>query len=77
MPQAQAQLSLPSARRSGMDVFHTGFLIVDGDTLVLRNAAKSRGRVLDQRLADFLDLNGTRQVMILRPQELGELDLVG
>jgi hypothetical protein len=65
------------SRRSGMDVFHTGFLIVDGDTLVLRNAAKSRGRVLDQRLADFLDLNGTRQVMILRPQELGELDLVG
>jgi hypothetical protein len=64
------------SQRPGIDVFHTGILIVEADTLVLRNAAKSRGRVLDQRLADFLDFNGTRQVMILRPQELGELDLI-
>jgi len=60
-----------------MDVFHTGVLIVDSETLILRNAAKSQGRVLDQRLADFLDFNGTRQVMILRPQEFGELDTLG
>jgi N-acetylmuramoyl-L-alanine amidase-like protein len=64
------------SQRPGIDVFHTGFLIVDSDTLLLRNAAKSRGRALDQRLADFLDFNGTRQIMILRPQELGELDLI-
>lgn len=64
------------SQRPGIDIFHTGFLVVDSDTLVLRNAAKSRGRVLDQRLSEFLDFNGTRQVMILRPQELGELDLV-
>jgi hypothetical protein len=64
------------SQRPGMDVFHTGFLIVDSETLVLRNAAKSRGRVLDQRLSEFLDFNGTRQVMILRPQEVGDLDLI-
>ena len=65
------------SQRPGMDVFHTGVLIVDSETLILRNAAKSQGRVLDQRLADFLDFNGTRQVMILRPQEFGELDTLG
>jgi Protein of unknown function (DUF1460) len=64
------------SRRSDTDVFHTGILIVDSKTLVLRNAAKSRGRVLDQRLADFFDFSGARQVMILRPQETGEVDLV-
>ena len=64
------------SQRPGIDVFHTGILIVDVETLWLRNAAKSRGRVLDQRLSDFLDYNGTRQVMILRPQEIGELDLL-
>jgi hypothetical protein len=64
------------SRRPGIDVFHTGFLIVSANTLWLRNAAKSKGRVLDQRLGDFFDFNGTRHVMILRPQELGELDQI-
>jgi Holliday junction resolvase-like predicted endonuclease len=64
------------SQRPGMDVFHTGILIAESETLVLRNAAKSRGRVLDQRLSEFFAFNGARHVMILRPQEIGELDLI-
>jgi hypothetical protein len=59
------------SRRPGIDYFHTGFIVVgkDGD-LKLRHAAKSRGRVLDQPLAQFFTENGVQHLTLLRPQEV-------
>lgn len=58
------------SERSGLDYFHTGFIIVDGDGKVwLRHASQSRGRVLDETLTRFLAKNGVRRVTLLRPQE--------
>lgn len=61
------------SRRPRLDYFHTGFVIVrpDGE-LLLRHAARSRGRVLDERLAQFLSVNRVRRVTLLRPLELVE-----
>jgi len=59
------------SRRPGIDYFHTGFIVVgEGDALILRHAAKSRGRVLDQKLEHFIAENGVRHVSLLRPQEV-------
>jgi len=58
------------SQRRGLDYFHTGFIVVaDNDVLMLRHAAKSRGRVLDERLDRFVAQNGVRRVTLLRPQE--------
>jgi len=59
------------SRRPGIDYFHTGFIVVTKDgALVLRHAARSRGRVLDQHFAQFVAENGVRAVSLLRPQEM-------
>ena len=48
-----------------------GFVVVDKDgVLWLRHAAKSKGRVLDQKLEHFIAENGVRHVSLLRPQEM-------
>jgi hypothetical protein len=58
------------SRRSDLDVFHTGFVVVDGDgDLWLRHAARSRGRVADSSLALFLKQNHVRAVTLLRPRD--------
>ena len=58
------------SHRPRLDYFHIGFVVVasDGD-LLLRHAARSRGRVLDQRLTHFLAANRVRRVTLLRPLE--------
>jgi hypothetical protein len=59
------------SQRPAIDFFHTGFIIVDRDgVLWLRHAARSKGRVLDQRLVQFIAGNRVRHVTLLRPQEL-------
>ena len=59
------------SRRPGIDYFHTGFIVVGKDgELLLRHAAKSKGRVLDQTLSAFIAVNGVRHVSLLRPQEV-------
>jgi hypothetical protein len=59
------------SRRPGIDYFHTGFLVTGKDGgQMLRHAAKSRGRVLDQKLEHFIAENGVRHVSLLRPQEV-------
>lgn len=59
------------SRRPGIDYFHTGFVVIGRNgTPVLRHAARSRGRVLDQPFAQFVAGNGVRAVSLLRPQEL-------
>jgi hypothetical protein len=58
------------SQRPGLDFFHTGFVVVDeAGELHLRHAAKSKRRVLDERLAPFLAVNRVRYVTLLRPQE--------
>lgn len=58
------------SRRPRLDYFHIGFVVVGPDgELLLRHAARSRGRVLDQRLAHFLAVNRVRRVTLLRPLE--------
>lgn len=58
------------SRRPRLDYFHIGFVVVgpDGD-LLLRHAARSHGRVLDERLAHVLSVNRVREVTVLRPLE--------
>jgi len=61
------------SRRPRLDYFHTGFVIVRSDgELLLRHATRSRGRVLDERLAHFLAVNRVRRVTLLRPLEPAE-----
>lgn len=58
------------SQRPGLDYFHTGFVVVTDDgRLILRHAAKSRGRVLDQPLSRFLGDNGAQAVTLLRVKE--------
>jgi hypothetical protein len=58
------------SRRSRLDFFHTGLIIIgkDGKPL-LRHASQSGGRVIDQRMDRFLAENGVRHVTLLRPLE--------
>jgi hypothetical protein len=58
------------SRQPNLDFFHTGF-IAFGKTgaLLLRHASKSRHRVLDERIEQFVTANGVRYVSLLRPQE--------
>jgi hypothetical protein len=59
------------SRRPGIDYFHTGFIVIAKDGgLWLRHAARSKGRVLDQRLSQFFTANGVQHVTLLRPQEV-------
>jgi hypothetical protein len=56
--------------RSGLDYFHTGFVIVDAaGNIRLRHASKSRGRVLDEDLNRFVARTRVKRVTLLRPQE--------
>jgi len=58
------------SQRTGLDYFHTGFVVVDAKgNLWLRHAARSQGRVLDDSLARFMSVNGVRAVTVVRPQE--------
>ncbi len=58
------------SRRSSLDYFHTGFLMLDGkDALLLRHASESHGRVVNERMDRFLAVNRPRYVTVLRPTE--------
>jgi hypothetical protein len=53
--------------RPGLDYYHTGFVAFgrNGEVL-LRNASRSRGRVLDETMAAFAAANPVRYVTVLR-----------
>ena len=58
------------SRRSNLDYFHTGFIAFDKTgVLLLRHASQSRNRVLDERMDQFIAVNGVRYVTLVRPQE--------
>ena len=56
--------------RPNLDYFHVGFVIFGSrGELLLRHAAESRRRVLDQRMDTFIAVNRVGYVTLLRPLE--------
>ena len=59
------------SRRLDLDYFHCGLVVVEPKgPLLLRHAAESRHRVLDERMDRFLARYNVRYVTLLRPEEL-------
>ncbi|MEJ2375572.1 MAG: DUF1460 domain-containing protein [Pseudolabrys sp.] len=64
------------SHRADLDYFHAGMIVREhGGALLLRHAAESRGRVLDQRLANFLARWRVRYVTLVRPLDSADLAL--
>jgi hypothetical protein len=58
------------SHRADLDYFHSGFIVFGpGRVLLLRSAAESRRRVVDEDMGGFLARYGVRYVSVLRPQE--------
>ncbi len=58
------------SQRPNLDFFHTGLVIFDDDgALMLRSAALSRRRVVDEPMARFLTVNNVQYVALLRALE--------
>jgi hypothetical protein len=56
-------------QRPNLDYFHIGFVMFDdGGRFMLRHAARSRGRVVDERMDSFVTVNRVRYMTLLRPQ---------
>ncbi len=58
-----------ASTRPGLDVFHAGIAVWSGGALRMRHASRSRGRVVEQDLAEFLDANTMAGVIVARPVE--------
>jgi hypothetical protein len=56
--------------RAGLDYYHTGFVTFgrNGEVL-LRNASRTRGRVIDDKMATWITVNPVRYVTLLRAAE--------
>jgi len=58
------------SRRPSLDYYHTGFVMFGSKgEFLLRHASESHGRVLDERMEQFIALNRVRYVTVLRPRE--------
>ena len=58
------------SHRPDLDYFHSGFIAVRPDgALLLRSAAESHGRVVDESMDGFLARYSVRYVSVWRPQE--------
>lgn len=55
--------------RKGLDVFHVGIIIRDGERILMRHAARSRGEVVEQELSEFVQENRTPGFVVARPRE--------
>jgi Protein of unknown function (DUF1460) len=55
--------------RKGLDVFHVGLLIKNGDHFHLRHAAHSRKAVVEQELFDFVKTNRMSGFIVNRPAQ--------
>lgn len=56
-----------ASTRQHLDVFHAG-IIVRGKKVSMRHASRSKGRVVEQELSDFLEANRMTGVIVMRPQ---------
>jgi hypothetical protein len=54
--------------RRDLDVFHLGFVIKRDGILHLRHASRTAGRVVEERLVDFVRKHRMSGVILLRPQ---------
>ncbi len=59
-----------ASTRKNLDVFHAGIIVRGRRRVLLRHASRSRGRVVEQELAEFLRANRMAGVIIVRPQGL-------
>ena len=63
--------------RRNLDVFHAGIIVRDAESretkgkLLMRHASRSKGRVVEQELREFLKANRMAGVMVMRPRILG------
>jgi cell wall-associated NlpC family hydrolase len=61
-----------ASTRQGLDTFHVGLLFRDGGRLLMRHAARSRGGVVEQELAEFVQANPMPGFIVARPVEQPE-----
>ncbi len=55
--------------RQGLDTYHVGLLFWEGDQLVMRHAARSQHKVVEQPLAEFIKANRMSGFIVARPLE--------
>jgi len=59
-----------TSRRPNLDFFHTGLVAFGKDgVLLLRHASRSRGRVIEEKMARFVRVNAVKYVTLLRAVE--------
>jgi N-acetylmuramoyl-L-alanine amidase-like len=58
--------------RANLDIFHCGIIERDGKQTTMRHAARSRGMVVEEPLADFLKANRMAGVIVVRPREIAD-----
>lgn len=59
-----------TSSRAGLDYYHTGLVAFSRNgELLLRNASQRHGRVVEERMADFVAMNSVRYVTLLRAAE--------
>jgi cell wall-associated NlpC family hydrolase len=58
-----------ASTRRNLDIFHCGIIVRDGERVLMRHAARSRGRVVEQELQEFLHANRMTGVILVRPRE--------
>jgi hypothetical protein len=55
--------------RQGLDTYHVGLLFWEGDRLVMRHAARSQHKVVEQPLTEFIKANRMSGFIVARPLE--------
>jgi len=63
--------------RRHLDVFHAGIIVRDGRGVFMRHASRSRGRVVEQEMSEFLAANRMAGIVVVRPQEVTERIAIG
>jgi cell wall-associated NlpC family hydrolase len=56
-----------ASTRAHLDIFHCGILVRDVDHWRMRHAARSRKRVVEQDLSEFLGANRMAGILVVRP----------
>jgi hypothetical protein len=55
--------------RQGLDTYHVGLVFWESDRLIIRHAARSKGKVVEQPLAEFIKVNRMAGFIVARPLE--------
>jgi len=57
-----------ASTRKNLDVFHTGIIVRDGKSILMRHASRSQGCVVEQELSEFLKSNRMAGAIVVRPR---------